>query len=168
MLQLPLINLPGQRCTVRTPAISDAHQLSALIRSDEKLRRAIGMNSKPTPEEYLQVIQDWRENKQSLILAIVLNGGTAIGQIALSHIELAGRGCQLGYWLGSEYWNQGIMTEAVDVTLKYARKLRMEKVISTFLKTNVASLKILQKYSPQIEAFSEEKYRCHVLLEVNM
>jgi len=166
VLQLPLINLPGQRCTVRTPAISDAHQLSALIRSDEKLRRAIGMNSKPTPEEYLQVIQDWRENKQSLILAIVLNGGTAIGQIALSHIELAGRGCQLGYWLGSEYWNQGIMTAAVELTLSLANDMGLALVTATIAKTNIASVKILQKFHPKLESLSENKYRCEILLTV--
>lgn len=162
VLQLPLINLPGQHCTVRTPTTSDADQLSALIRSDEKLRQATQMNSKPTPEEYLQVIQDWRENRQSLILAIVINGNIAIGQIALSHIDPIQRQCQIGYWLGSEYWNRGIMTEAVDLVLSLARESGILEITTIVDKTNAASLRILQKYEASIVESGTEKYRCRI------
>ena len=158
-----MLKLPGQHCSVRTPSASDAVHLSALIRLDEKLRQATKMDANPTPEEYLQVIQDWRDNRQTLILAIVINGDTAVGQIALSHIDFKRKQCRIGYWMGSAYWNQGIMTEAVDLVLSLSRELGILEITATVDKTNVASLNILRRYHPEIESISVNKYRCEIL-----
>lgn len=160
---LPTINRSGQLCTIRTPTPADAVQLSALISSDEKLRQTTQMNAHPAPGEYLAVIQDWRDNRQTLVLAIVITGDNAVGQIALSHIDFVQRQCQIGYWLGSEYWNQGIMTEAVDLALSLARELGLLEITATVDKTNIASLRILRKYYPKFESISENKYRCEIL-----
>lgn len=159
---MPTINRSGQLCTIRTPTTSDAVQLSVLISSDEKLRQTTKMNAHPAPGEYLAVIQDWRDNRQTLILAIVITGDNAVGQIALSHIDFVQRQCQIGYWLGSEYWNQGIMTEAVDLALSLARELGLLEITATVAKTNLASLRILGKQAVSKEELGTDKYRYRV------
>ena len=54
--------------------------------------------------------------------------------------------CELGYWLGFEYWGQGYATESVRGLLNYAKSnTPCEKFKANVFKENVASAKVLEK-----------------------
>jgi len=39
--------------------------------------------------------------------------GNCVGSLSVQNIELSGRRCELGYWIGASYEGQGFATEAV-------------------------------------------------------
>ena len=53
---------------------------------------------------------------------------------------------EIGYWLSEQYWNNGIMTEAVKQMVKYGfNKLKLKKILALVVKSNRGSIKVLKK-----------------------
>lgn len=57
-----------------------------------------------------------------------------------------GRSAELGYWLGREYWNQGIATEAVKVFTELLFKTpHIVRLFVSVVAQNGASVRVLEK-----------------------
>ena len=55
-------------------------------------------------------------------------------------------GRELGYVLSKDYWNKGIMTEAVSKVIEYCFKiLKLNYLIATCFNYNIASKRVLEK-----------------------
>ncbi|HEX5130980.1 MAG TPA: GNAT family N-acetyltransferase [Candidatus Krumholzibacteria bacterium] len=53
---------------------------------------------------------------------------------------------ELGYWLGEEFWNRGIATEAVTAVTAYAfETFGMVRVYAEVFEWNTASMRVLEK-----------------------
>ena len=53
---------------------------------------------------------------------------------------------EIGYWLGEEFWNRGIATEAVQAVTQYAfETLGMVRVHAAVFEWNTASMRVLEK-----------------------
>jgi [ribosomal protein S5]-alanine N-acetyltransferase len=53
---------------------------------------------------------------------------------------------EIGYWLGEEYWNRGIVTEAVIAVTEYAfNTLAMTRLHAEVFQWNTASMRVLEK-----------------------
>jgi RimJ/RimL family protein N-acetyltransferase len=74
-------------------------------------------------------------------------GGFAIGAIGLRPGEdIARFSAEIGYWLGEEYWNRGIATEAVKAVTEYGfHTLGMTRIHAAVFAWNAASMKVLEK-----------------------
>ena len=89
-------------------------------------------------DEWLKIVDNEEFN-----LNIFLNDDL-IGGVGLTPIE--DDFCELGYWLGVEYWGQGYATESVMELLNYAKSnTPCEKFKANVFKENVASAKVLEK-----------------------
>jgi len=77
-------------------------------------------------------------NKTGKALAIVVNGEVA-GYI-VSYLMHGQR--EVGYWLGREFWGQGIATEALSQFLKSETERPLHARVT---KSNAGSLRVLQK-----------------------
>jgi len=89
-------------------------------------------------DEWLKIVDNEEFN-----LNIFLNDDL-IGGVGLTPIE--DDFCELGYWLGVEYWGQGYATESVRGLLSYAAtNTPCEKFKANVYKENVASAKVLEK-----------------------
>ncbi|PJA11681.1 MAG: hypothetical protein COX65_09825 [Elusimicrobia bacterium CG_4_10_14_0_2_um_filter_56_8] len=70
--------------------------------------------------------------------------GRVAGSVGLSGI--CGHRAELGYWLGVEYWGQGIVTEAVKMVTRYAfKELGLRRVYAHVVPANKASARVLEK-----------------------
>ena len=75
----------------------------------------------------------------------------AVGAIELKlngHTDMTDRDdeCELGYWLGKSFWGQGIMTEAVNETLRHAfEDIGMKKVWVGYYEGNTKSKRVQEK-----------------------
>lgn len=70
---------------------------------------------------------------------------TFIGAIGLI-VDLRHNRAEVGYWIAEPFWNQGYMTEALAVMLRYGfTKVELQKIIATYIPTNVASSKVMEK-----------------------
>ncbi len=55
-------------------------------------------------------------------------------------------GRELGYVLSKDYWNKGIMTEAISKVIEYCFKiLKLNYLIATCFNYNIESKKVLEK-----------------------
>lgn len=76
---------------------------------------------------------------------------TFLGVIGLVH-EPEHQRAELGYWLGKQYWNQGITSIAVEMMLGYAFQiLKVNKVYAYVYGENTASQKVLNKNGFKLE-----------------
>ncbi len=73
--------------------------------------------------------------------------GFAVGAIGLRPGEDVHRlSAEIGYWLGEEFWNRGIATEAVKAVTEYAfETLEMVRVHAEVFEWNAASIRVLEK-----------------------
>ena len=67
-------------------------------------------------------------------------------------------GCEIGYGIGSDYWNQGYATEAVEAFLKFLSEEKgIKKVYASFFTGNDASARVMEKCGMKYSHFSEKE-----------
>ncbi len=77
-----------------------------------------------------------------------------------------------GFWLGEPFWNQGIMTEAIEPITKYAfTKLGFEKLIFSNAKGNLKSRRVKEKTGAkylrtEVASFVNPDYTEHEIWEL--
>ena len=82
------------------------------------------------------------KHRKEFVFAIDKNG--VIGGIGFSNID--GHKVEFGYWLGRNYWGQGIIFSAAKLVLKFGfRDLKLKRVYAYIYKHNKRSIKILKK-----------------------
>lgn len=94
-----------------------------------------------------------------------------VGGITLSNIRRrAAQFVNLGYWMGHPYAGQGLMTEAVGLTIPFCfDTLGLHRMHAAFLPGNMASRRVLEKNGFREEGFAENylqidgKWADHVL-----
>lgn len=80
-----------------------------------------------------------------------------IGGIGLG-IEKNFNKAELGYWLNKNYWNKGLVTEAVEAIIKFGFKdLKLKRIFATHFDFNTASGKVMEKAGMKKEGL----LRCH-------
>lgn len=82
----------------------------------------------------------------------------AIGMIGVSKKFLAYSTCELGYCLSDDYWNKGIMTEAIKRVIKFLFEECSAKTIwAEFLENNPASGRVMEKAGMKYEGFLRKR-----------
>src|SRR4051812_1681184 len=121
MREIP--TLKTERLSLRPFALADAADVTRL--AGDPLVADTTLNI-PHPYEDGMAVQ-WISGhsrtfaeEKGVTFAITLEPeGTLVGAISLMRM-LTGHQAELGYWVASPYWNQGICTEAGTAVLKYA------------------------------------------------
>lgn len=165
----PLTALRGPRVLLRLPQMSDYDDWYALRRASRDFlrpfeprwteadlgRRVFATRVKRAREE--------AEQGTDYSFFIFLPGGrgrgeTLVGGITLSNIRRrAAQFVTLGYWMGQEFAGQGLMTEAVGVTLPFVfDTLDLHRIHAAFLPGNTASRRVLEKNGFVEEGFAEK------------
>lgn len=90
--------------------------------------------------------------------AIILKEtGALIGTIDSIKLDLNNHACELGYCLGSAYFNQGYMTEALSHVLDYLiLKADFNRVTARFSLQNPASGRVMEKAGMHFEGVFKE------------
>jgi len=73
--------------------------------------------------------------------------GKAAGSIGIElRTDVYQKNVELGYFLGEEYWNRGIMTQAIKEMAKYVfSKFDVVRIQASVYNTNPASVRVLEK-----------------------
>jgi [ribosomal protein S5]-alanine N-acetyltransferase len=67
---------------------------------------------------------------------------------------------ELGYWLAKPYWNQGIMSKAVQKVCSYAfDELGLVRIAAHIFEFNTASAKVLEKCGFEREGYLHKYYK---------
>ncbi len=96
--------------------------------------------------------------KRDDLFAIRLKeSGKLIGIIL--YFDEDGNSCEIGYGIGSEYWNNGYATEAVKAFIDYCfSTLNCKKVYASFFTGNDASKKVMEKCGMKYDHFVEKEF----------
>ena len=106
-------------------------------------------DSFPSPYTYSDALRWVRFSNRSVDayhVAIVV-GENAVGCIGVEkQQDVYCKSAELGYWLGQEYWNQGIMTDVVRQMVDIAfDKMDIVRLYAYVFSGNIASSKVLEK-----------------------
>jgi RimJ/RimL family protein N-acetyltransferase len=106
-------------------------------------------------KQYIQMVLDKPKPTTNLTIAV---DGKAIGSIGIVlHTDIERITAELGYFIGENYWNRGITTEAVKQMTAYSfANFQLHKIYATPFDFNIASQKVLQKAGFEREAILKQ------------
>jgi RimJ/RimL family protein N-acetyltransferase len=106
---------------------------------------------------FIETVSD--SPKPAADMAIVVEGKAVggIGMVFRTDVERIS--AEMGYWLGENYWNRGIMTAAVREMTEYVftRFHELRKIFALVFDFNTASQRVLQKAGFEREAVLKEE-----------
>lgn len=95
-------------------------------------------------------------NRNDLFAIRLKETGRLIGIIL--YFDNDGTSCEIGYGIGSGYWNNGYVTEATEAFLKYLFDEKgLKKISASFFTGNEASKRVMEKCGMKLERFSEKE-----------
>ena len=138
-----------ERILLRYWQESDAEALFKYA-SDPDVGPRAGWPAHKSVEESREIIRTFFHNDTTW--AIVLKEtGEAIGCIGYythetSNIPIGENDCEVGYWVGKPFWNQGICTEALKLMLDYCiNEKHFENIWADHFTGNPASGRVMEK-----------------------
>lgn len=105
------------------------------------------------PFPYLEEDADWwlttveeHDGKDRIVRAIIVDGKVA-GSISVEQMaDVRSKDAEIGYMLDTDYWGQGVMTDAVREICEIAfREMDIIRITGMVYEPNVASAKVLEK-----------------------
>lgn len=93
---------------------------------------------------------------EDAVFAITSGSEGLVGAVGLN-LALAHQRGELGYWIGSAYWNRGYATEACHALLWYGFEyLVLNRIQATYFTRNPASGRVMQKIGMRFEGQSPQ------------
>ena len=139
--QLPTLRTP--RLTLRAARMSDARDMYEYSRDPEVARHVLweAHTSIHQTRGYLRyILRQYRTGAPSTFVIELTAERKVIGTIGLMWILRENRSAEIGYSLSRQYWNQGLMTEALSALLRFCfDTLRLNRVEAQHETDNPAS-----------------------------
>ncbi len=174
----PVFQLETERLYLRLPVARDFEEWCACRRKDADFLRIWEpewSDSHFTKTRFHQRIY-WakRAKEQDSALALFLirkDDSRLLGGINLENIQRGpAQSATIGYWIGSDYSRQGLMTEAVRGVVNYAfARLDLSRIQAATLPGNKPSRAVLEKTGFKYEGVAQKylqingRWRTHVL-----
>jgi ribosomal-protein-alanine N-acetyltransferase len=136
------------RLILRRLCPEDARALHENCSSDESVVRYLERSVCADPETTKALVKDWTDRYETddFFLWVVEFSGQVIGTVNLHDIDRENRRCEIGFSIGSKWWNQGIMTEAAGAVVCHAfSALGFERVVGWCAAGNAASARVMEK-----------------------
>ena len=145
------VKLETERLILRSWEITDLDNFFEYA-SVNGVGEKAGWEHHKSKDESLEILKMFINEKK--VFAIVLKENQkGIGSIGIEECRqdldknlenLLGK--ELGYVLSKDYWNKGIMTEAVSKVIEYCFKiLKLDYLVATYFNYNIESKKVLEK-----------------------
>ena len=147
MKNRPTLTTP--RLILRPFALGDAPGVQRLAGAREVASTTLNI---PHPyaagmaEQWIATHQESYARGEFVIFAIVLRANQAlIGAMSL-HMHPQHVHAELGYWIGTAYWNHGYCSEAAQAVLRYGFDvLGLHRIHASYMTRNPASGRVMQK-----------------------
>lgn len=145
----------GLRLDLHAPSARDREEfLDAVARS----RRLHGRWVAPPadPEAFADYLRKVRRRNAAGLLVRRRDGGDLVGSLTLSQIVPDPfRSCYLGYYAFAPHQGQGLMSEALDLTLRHAFGPRgLHRVEANIQPGNTASIALVRRAGFRLEGYS--------------
>ena len=140
------------KCILRPFRESDAESIAKHANNRKVwLNLRDGFPHPYTIEDAKKFIAMAMENAER-IFTIEIDGEAAGGIGVHPRTDVERLSAEMGYWLAEDYWNRGIITEAVQAVTEYAfRELGLIRIYALPYEWNQASSKVLEKCGFKLE-----------------
>ena len=103
-------------------------------------------------------IKDCINNDINNILKAITVNGKAVGSISVIKLNDVNRKtAEIGYWIGEEFQNKGIMKKAVQLVIKEAfERMDIVRIEAEIFETNIPSRKVLENNGFKLEGRKEK------------
>ncbi len=143
------LTMTTDRLTLRQFSMDDVPAMYKNWATDEKVLKYVSWKMHANAEETRELLEKWTaqytEEKDRYNWAIVYMN-EAIGGINLHNVSNKNLSAEMGYNIGSKWWNMGLMTEAVGAVLDFAfREVGFNKICAMYDTENIGSGRVMQK-----------------------
>lgn len=146
--------LKTERLILRRMQLTDIGRITELA-NDPAISTTTMRMPYPCPAEYIgNWIKKDIENggKDSGFFVISLKETNEIIGVIGLEVEQENERAELGYWIGTDYWNKGYCTEAAKAMLEYGfNQLQLNRIWTFYIEGNDASGRVLKKIGMQHE-----------------
>jgi len=135
-----------ERLILRRFTLGDVNDLFDYA-CDDDVTRFLPWQSHQHVGESEQIIATWLDayNDPRFYNWAIEYEGKVIGSIGAKKFKEQNRSCELGYCLGRNYWNKGIMTETLNAVIGYLfNRVNIHRVAAKHDAQNPASGKVMQ------------------------
>lgn len=153
--------LHTKRLTLRKFVLGDAQAMFDTWANDERVTRFLTWCPHGSVEVTKQLLEMWCATYESLSTYnwVMEFEGKIIGNISVVKIDKKSEYADLGYCMGYDYWNKGLMTEAVKAVIDYLfEEVGVHRIGICHAVKNPASGKVAQKCGLTLEGTKRE---CH-------
>ncbi len=151
--QLPV--LETARLILRPLRMSDAQDLYAYARDPQVSRHVLwsAHTSVMQSRQFLRAaIRQYRKGLPGSFAITMKDSGRMIGTVGFVWVHPEYRSAEVGYSLNREYWNRGIMTEALRAVVAFGfDELRLNRIEAQHETENPASGRVMEHVGMQYE-----------------
>ncbi len=157
---LPTIN--GEQVRLRWLTVSDVHSLYSIF-SDPKVMRywsSLPLENITAAEKLLEEIHNYFEKRVLFQWGVARQADDCvIGTCTLFHIDTDNRRAEIGYALGSEFWGNGYMREALTLLINFCfSNLNLHRLEADVDPQNTSSIKVLERLGFRKEGYLRERW----------
>ena len=153
------VTLKTPRLVLRRLTVDDAQNMYNNWATDEKVTKYLAWEPYTDIEklrEFIAKCVSEYDNPKCYHWVIECSGAI-VGTINLHDIQDKPERCELGYCIGSKWWNQGIVTEAVGAVIRFSfEELNANKVCALHDTENIGSGRVMQKNGMKWEGVLRE------------
>lgn len=151
------------RLTLRRLELTDAEMMFGNWTGDDKVTRFLRWDAHKTIDDTKKMIQQWVDQYQhdsTYYWGIYLKDGEMIGSIGITILSEYDFKGELGYKIGSRWWNQGYTSEAARAVIDYMFcNTDVERIASFSAIENPASIKVMEKVGMHHEGLLRHYYK---------
>jgi len=154
------IMLTTPRLVLRRLAIDDAQAMYENWASDEAVTKYMSWDVHESVEVTRDILSKWIADyeKPDYYHWAIEYENTLIGTIGLNAVNTTHERCEMGYCIGTKWWNQGLVTEAVGEVIRFVfEDLNGNKVCALYDVQNPGSGRVMQKNGMKQEGLLREQ-----------
>jgi len=142
-----------ERLVLRQLTVSDAEDMFRNWGNDERVSRYMSWEPHGNISVTRALLDSWQasyRNKAYYQWGIEMDG-ELIGSISAHNVNDMIRSCEVGYAIGYDWWNQGIMTEALTALIQFLFETGFNRIAAIHRLENPASGRVMEKCGMQYE-----------------
>lgn len=149
-----------ERLTLRKFTLDDAQDMYNNWANDERVTKYMEWTPHESAEATLELLKIWcadyeKENNYNWVIEL---DGTIIGNISVVEVNENNERASIGYCIGYDYWNKGIMAECAKAVIDFLfAEVGFNRIEITHAVKNPASGRVAQKCGLTFEG-TKRKY----------
>lgn len=155
-------NIKTERLILRRYRKTDAKDVFESWAGDREVARYITFTPHVSKEYTKATLEKWETlySRKNVYLWAIQLGDKVVGNINVITISDSLESCEIGFCLGREYWNQGIMTEAAEAVISFLfTRVGVHRIEMCHVQANAASGRIAEKCGMSHEGVKRDGFK---------